>query len=164
MNPNNHIFTSTYRFKQLKSNVTQKVKINIDENNLRKVFFPILSISIIILLHLAVCAKNMDGVEEVAQKRTKVLMICQNHDVPFNFWDPFDPRKWICCNRKLCCTVDYISAKMPHIQTIFDSMIFKILLVLIFGVKIQSFNKIYVPRVAIFAAQMALGVSCYYSF
>ena len=34
MNPNSHIFTSTYRVKWLKSKLTQKVKINIDENNL----------------------------------------------------------------------------------------------------------------------------------
>ena len=34
MNPNSHIFTSTYCVKLLKSKLTQKVKINIDENNL----------------------------------------------------------------------------------------------------------------------------------
>ena len=34
MNPNSRIFTSTYRVKWLKSKLTQKVKINIDENNL----------------------------------------------------------------------------------------------------------------------------------
>ena len=33
MNPNSRIFTSTYRVKWLKSKLTQKVKINIDENN-----------------------------------------------------------------------------------------------------------------------------------
>ena len=37
MNPNSHIFTSTYRVKWLKSKLTQKVKINIDENNLRPI-------------------------------------------------------------------------------------------------------------------------------
>ena len=35
MNPNNHIFTSAYRVKWLKSKLTQIVKINIDENNLK---------------------------------------------------------------------------------------------------------------------------------
>ena len=35
MNPNNHIFTSTYRVKWLKSKLTQTVKIDIDENNLK---------------------------------------------------------------------------------------------------------------------------------
>ena len=34
MNPNSRIFTSTYRVKWLKSKLTQKVKINIDENKL----------------------------------------------------------------------------------------------------------------------------------
>ena len=38
----------------------------VEQRIFRKVFFPILSISIIILLLLAVCAKNIDGVEEVA--------------------------------------------------------------------------------------------------
>ena len=38
----------------------------VEQRIFSKVFFPILSISIIILLLLAVCAKNMDGVEEVA--------------------------------------------------------------------------------------------------
>ena len=38
----------------------------VEQRFFRKVFSPILSISIIILLLLAVCAKNMDGVEEVA--------------------------------------------------------------------------------------------------
>ena len=36
MNPISHIFTSTYRVKWLKSKLTQTVKINIDENNLKK--------------------------------------------------------------------------------------------------------------------------------
>ena len=35
MNPNSRIFTSTYRVKWLKSKLTQTVKINIDENNLK---------------------------------------------------------------------------------------------------------------------------------
>ena len=35
MNPISHIFTSTYRVKWLKSKLTQIVKINIDENNLK---------------------------------------------------------------------------------------------------------------------------------
>ena len=35
MNPISHIFTSTYRVKWLKSKLTQTVKINIDENNLK---------------------------------------------------------------------------------------------------------------------------------
>ena len=35
MNPNSRIFTSTYRVKWLKSKLTQIVKINIDENNLK---------------------------------------------------------------------------------------------------------------------------------
>ena len=35
MNPISHIFTSIYRVKWLKSKLTQIVKINIDENNLK---------------------------------------------------------------------------------------------------------------------------------
>ena len=35
MNTISHIFTSTYRVKWLKSKLTQTVKINIDENNLK---------------------------------------------------------------------------------------------------------------------------------
>ena len=37
MNPISHIFTSTYRVKWLKSKLTQTVKINIDENNLKTI-------------------------------------------------------------------------------------------------------------------------------
>ena len=76
---------------------------------------PTLSISIIILLYLAVCAKTWMEWKKWLRKRTKVLMICQNHDVPFNFWDPFDPRKWI-CNRKSWRTV---VSKSPKISRYF---------------------------------------------
>ena len=50
MNPN--IFTSTYRVKWLKSKLTQKVKINIDENNLNQVFSLYFTFEFLHLLNL----------------------------------------------------------------------------------------------------------------
>ena len=92
-------------------------KSNIFDIKKKKFLFPLptLSISIIILLYLAVCAKTWMEWKKWLRKRTKVLMICQNHDVPFNFWDPFDPRKWI-CNRKSWRTV---VSKSPKISRYF---------------------------------------------